>query len=102
MCNNTLEEEFLELNKKKELRKRGDTGLAGFNISDYSPADKDLVWGALVSLSELCEAEDGGIGEYLGTAFVARDMLEIVDALNEDGLLRYLGELIHIMRIRCC
>lgn len=86
----------------KELRKRDDTGLTEFNISDYSLADRELVWDVLVSLSESCEAEDGDIGEYLGTVFVARDMLEIVDALNEDGLLRYWGELIHIMCIRCC
>jgi hypothetical protein len=98
MCNKTLEKEFMELNK--ELGKRDDTGLADFNISDYGPADREVIWNTLVSLSESCEAEDGDIGEYLGTAFVARDMLEIVDALNEDGLLRYLGKLIYIMRVR--
>lgn len=27
----------------------------------------------------------------MGTAFVARDMMQIVDALKEDGLLRYWG-----------
>jgi hypothetical protein len=73
MCNKTLEKEFMELNK--ELRKRDDTGLADFNISDYGPADREVIWNTLVSLSESCEAEDGDIGEYLGTAFVARDML---------------------------
>ncbi|KAM7195852.1 TAP-like domain containing protein [Rhypophila sp. PSN 637] len=31
------------------------------------------------------------IGEYVGTTFVARDMTQIVDALGEDGLLRYWG-----------
>lgn len=30
-------------------------------------------------------------GELIGTAFVARDMVEIIDALGEDGLLRYWG-----------
>ncbi|KIW20228.1 hypothetical protein PV08_00803 [Exophiala spinifera] len=30
-------------------------------------------------------------GSLLGTAFVARDMVRIIDALNEDGLLRYYG-----------
>ncbi|KAK4444342.1 alpha/beta hydrolase fold-domain-containing protein [Podospora aff. communis PSN243] len=29
--------------------------------------------------------------EYIGTAFVARDMISVVDALGEDGLLRYWG-----------
>lgn len=31
------------------------------------------------------------IARYLSTPFVARDMLNIVDALNEDGLLRFWG-----------
>lgn len=32
------------------------------------------------------------IGELVGTAYTARDMMHIVDALGEDGLLRYWGE----------
>ncbi|KAM7200718.1 TAP-like domain containing protein [Naviculisporaceae sp. PSN 640] len=35
--------------------------------------------------------KNGGIPEYVGTTFVARDMMQIVDALGEDGLLRYWG-----------
>lgn len=31
------------------------------------------------------------IGSLIGTAFVARDMMQIVDALEDDGLLRYWG-----------
>lgn len=31
------------------------------------------------------------IGRLLGTAFVVRDMVQIIDALNEDRLLRYYG-----------
>ncbi|KIV83824.1 hypothetical protein PV11_05815 [Exophiala sideris] len=38
-----------------------------------------------------CLNRTGGIGELVGTAFVARDMARIVDALGEDGLLRYWG-----------
>ncbi|KAK4209378.1 TAP-like protein-domain-containing protein [Rhypophila decipiens] len=34
---------------------------------------------------------NSSIGEYVGTTFVARDMIQIVDALGEDGLLRYWG-----------
>ena len=30
-------------------------------------------------------------GELIGTGFVARDMMQIVDALNEDGLLSHCG-----------
>lgn len=31
--------------------------------------------------------------ELVGTAFTARDMISVVDALGEDGMLRYWGEL---------
>jgi hypothetical protein len=31
-------------------------------------------------------------GEVMTTAFVARDLISVVDALEEDGLLRYWGE----------
>lgn len=31
-------------------------------------------------------------GELIGTAFTARDLMQIVDAVEEDGLLRYWGE----------
>ena len=31
-------------------------------------------------------------GELIGTAFVARDFMAVVDALKEDGKLRYWGE----------
>ncbi|KAJ4377477.1 hypothetical protein N0V83_000302 [Neocucurbitaria cava] len=42
---------------------------------------------------ETCANTEGNadIAQYLSTAFVARDMLNIVDALNEDGLLRFWG-----------
>jgi hypothetical protein len=31
------------------------------------------------------------IGSLLGTAFVARDLIQVVDGLEEDGMLRYWG-----------
>jgi hypothetical protein len=31
-------------------------------------------------------------GEFLGSAFDARDWMSVVDALGEDGLLRYYGK----------
>lgn len=42
-------------------------------------------------MAENCYQDAGDIGDIIGTAFVARDMMQIVDALNEDGLLRYWG-----------
>ncbi|KAH8812325.1 TAP-like protein-domain-containing protein [Xylogone sp. PMI_703] len=41
--------------------------------------------------SKACYDNARGTGELIGTAFVARDMMQIVDALHEDGLLRYWG-----------
>ncbi|KAJ9610427.1 hypothetical protein H2200_005204 [Cladophialophora chaetospira] len=38
-----------------------------------------------------CQAATKDIGGLVGTAFVARDMAQIVDALGEDGMLRYWG-----------
>lgn len=41
--------------------------------------------------AELCATNASRVGSVLTTAFVARDMMQIVDALEEDGLLRYWG-----------
>lgn len=38
-----------------------------------------------------CKQQQPEIGTLMGTAYVSRDMLQAVEALNEDGLLRYLG-----------
>ena len=40
----------------------------------------------------LCKMYMDKIGPYIGTAFVARDLISVVDALGEDGMLRYWGE----------
>jgi len=39
-----------------------------------------------------CFYNAGTTGALISTAFVARDMMQIVDALGEDGLLRYWGK----------
>jgi pimeloyl-ACP methyl ester carboxylesterase len=48
-------------------------------------------WDDAESLAEACYSTMNATGELIGTAFVARDMVEIIDALGEDGLLRYWG-----------
>lgn len=48
-------------------------------------------WEAAGMLADYCAGEAGETGTLIGTAFTARDMMEIVDALGEDGLLRYYG-----------
>lgn len=44
--------------------------------------------------AETCHADSYAnvVGSVMTTAFTARDMLQIVDALEEDGLLRYWGQ----------
>lgn len=49
-------------------------------------------WAAGTAVAERCFNQSKDIGDLLGTAFVARDMFQIVDALDEDGMLRYFGK----------
>ncbi|KAL1616078.1 hypothetical protein SLS56_011559 [Neofusicoccum ribis] len=49
------------------------------------------LWALTEVLADNCQENNKEIGEVIGTAFVARDMMRIVDALGEDGLLRYIG-----------
>lgn len=44
-------------------------------------------------IADSCYEAQNKTGAFLSSAFVARDMLQIVDALNEDGKLRYWGML---------
>jgi hypothetical protein len=50
-----------------------------------------MTWSIAGVLSEFCFEKNKDIGELMSTAFIARDMMQIVDALGEDGLLRYYG-----------
>lgn len=50
------------------------------------------LWANTGMFASVCnDTVDGDDGELIGTAFVARDMMQIVDALDEDGMLRYWG-----------
>ncbi|CEJ90882.1 hypothetical protein VHEMI06634 [[Torrubiella] hemipterigena] len=49
------------------------------------------IWAKSTLYDASCYAAQNKTGEFVGTAFVARDMMQIVDALKEDGLLRYWG-----------
>lgn len=49
------------------------------------------LWANTNVLASICGESRADIGELVGTAFVARDMMQIVDALDEDGLLRFWG-----------
>lgn len=48
-------------------------------------------WPENMELASECLEKMNERGSLIGTAFVARDMLQIVDALGEDGLLHYWG-----------
>ena len=50
------------------------------------------LWATTQVAADACLAARNETGALVGTAFVARDMMRIVDALGEDGLLRYWGE----------
>lgn len=42
---------------------------------------------------DLCAQKDyASKGQLMGTAYVARDIVAIVNALQEDGLIRYYGK----------
>ncbi|KAF7547481.1 hypothetical protein G7Z17_g7696 [Cylindrodendrum hubeiense] len=58
------------------------------NFSDTALA---RIWADSQVFSETCYATQNKTGDLVGTAFVARDLMQIVDALDEDGLLRYWG-----------
>lgn len=48
-------------------------------------------WPENLEMAAECSEKMNETGSLIGTAFVARDMLQIVDALDEDGLLHYWG-----------
>jgi hypothetical protein len=51
-----------------------------------------LSWATQKSFAESCYENAKDVGELMSSAFVARDMMRIVDALGEDGMLRYFGK----------
>jgi len=59
-----------------------------YNSSDTTPS---RLWSEATVLSGLCLSRLQEIGPYVGMASVARDIMAIVDSLDEDGLLRYWG-----------
>ncbi|KAJ5749485.1 hypothetical protein N7533_006513 [Penicillium manginii] len=56
-----------------------------------------MLWARGTIDGEQCAANASRVGSVLTTAFVARDMMQIVDALEEDGLLRYWGATVAAM-----
>jgi hypothetical protein len=50
------------------------------------------LWARGAINSNLCFQKSNATGSLIGTAFLARDLISVVDALDEDGMLRYWGE----------
>ncbi|KXX79857.1 Carboxylesterase A [Madurella mycetomatis] len=59
--------------------------------SNSSEVAAGTLWGMGQVIADACHTNAQEIGGLVGTSFVVRDMMQIVDALGEDGLLRYWG-----------
>lgn len=64
-------------------------GQAPANAPDTSVG---TLWARAAADAEACLEHSAKNGSVITTAFVARDLISVVDALEEDGLLRYWGE----------
>ncbi|KAK4145064.1 TAP-like protein-domain-containing protein [Dichotomopilus funicola] len=60
-------------------------------LPDESPEVRQRVWDQAGYIAGNCTERLGETGDLVGMAFTARDMFRIVDALGEDGKLRYWG-----------
>lgn len=56
-------------------------------------ADLGRQWARGTITANKCAEMQNKTGRLISTAFVARDMVEVAEALGEDGMLRYWGEL---------
>ncbi|KAH8666941.1 proteinase [Xylariales sp. PMI_506] len=60
-------------------------------FSNASDVALGRLWARGAINANLCYERANKTGALIGTAFVARDLMTVVDALDEDGLLRYWG-----------
>ncbi|UPL02575.1 hypothetical protein LCI18_013509 [Fusarium solani-melongenae] len=60
-------------------------------VAGAFPLARGQNWASSEIFAETCALKQNKTGQFLGTSFVARDMMQIVDALDEDGMLRYWG-----------
>ena len=61
-------------------------------LPEASEVAPGMLWGQATILAEACGERLKETGDLVGMAFTARDMMQIVDALGEDGKLRYWGK----------
>lgn len=68
-----------------------DTLTSIFTSTDASNTAPGRIWAIGKAVADQCYKEHGDVGSMIGTAFVVRDMMAIVDALEEDGMLKFWG-----------
>lgn len=49
-------------------------------------------WAEVKNVADACNYAQNATGSFIGTAFTARDIMSVVDVLEEDGMLRYWGK----------
>ena len=59
------------------------------SYSNSSNTSLGEIWSHNMLIAEKCATAKRDIDQFLGTAYVARDLISVVDALGEDGMLRY-------------
>ncbi|KAK5634727.1 hypothetical protein RRF57_010440 [Xylaria bambusicola] len=64
-----------------------------FSLGNASDVARGVIWAGAKNGADACanHPEAQKRGPLIGTAFTARDAMQIVDAVEEDGLLRYWG-----------
>ena len=68
-------------------------GEVGRSSLESDTAERRLWERARVDANICAQSGNGNeTGPYIGTASVARDMMRVAEALDEDGMLRYWGE----------
>jgi hypothetical protein len=60
-------------------------------LSNSSDVALGRLWARGAIDAHLCLENANETGALISTAFVARDLISIVDGLEEDGMLRYWG-----------
>jgi hypothetical protein len=63
-----------------------------YPTSNSSEFAAERLWARAGIDANLCYNHAGENGSLVSTAFTARDLISIVDALDEDGMLRYYGK----------
>ncbi|KAF4952979.1 hypothetical protein FSARC_12518 [Fusarium sarcochroum] len=65
--------------------------LSHLRLSNANNQSAGQNWAFGDAISSQCWHHGQGVGDLIGTAFSARDLMSVVDALEEDGKLRYWG-----------